>query len=279
MIPKPVPLVRDLVLVGGGHAHALVLRMWGMRPLPGTRLTVINPGPVAPYTGMLPGHIAGHYARDAMMIDLVRLARFAGARLILDAATGLDPAARLIHLSDRPAVPFDVASLDIGITSDLPDLPGAADNAASAKPLAAYADRWETFVAQGLAFPRVVILGGGVGGLELAMASAHRLQSLGAQPQIVVVDRAPGLLPALGKAARTAILGRAAALGVRVITGTRATAVAPRAVTLSSGEVLGSDFTLTVVSARPHGWLADTGLVLQDGFLAVVVSEVTDLRK
>ena len=57
----PLPLVQDLVLIGGGHAHALVLRMWGMNPLPGARLTVINPGPAAPYTGMLPGLIAGHY--------------------------------------------------------------------------------------------------------------------------------------------------------------------------------------------------------------------------
>ena len=73
----PVPLTRDLVFVGGGHAHALVLRKWGMNPLPGARLTLINPEPTAPYTGMLPGHIAGHYIREALEIDLMRLARFA----------------------------------------------------------------------------------------------------------------------------------------------------------------------------------------------------------
>ncbi|MFZ1348219.1 MAG: bifunctional NADH dehydrogenase FAD-containing subunit/selenide, water dikinase SelD, partial [Tabrizicola sp.] len=83
MIPA-YPQIRDLVLIGGGHAHALVLRMWGMNPLAGTRITVINPDPVAPYTGMLPGLIAGHYRREELMIDLVRLARFAGARVILD---------------------------------------------------------------------------------------------------------------------------------------------------------------------------------------------------
>ena len=59
-----IPFTRDLVLVGGGHAHALVLKFWGMKPLPGVRLTVINPEPMAPYTGMLPGYIAGHSVRD-----------------------------------------------------------------------------------------------------------------------------------------------------------------------------------------------------------------------
>ena len=98
----PFPQIRDLVLIGGGHAHALVLRMWGMDPLPGTRLTLVTPGPTAPYTGMLPGLIAGHYRREDLMIDLVRLARFAGARLILDRATGIDRAAGHIILHDRP---------------------------------------------------------------------------------------------------------------------------------------------------------------------------------
>ena len=70
MKEQGLPLTRDLVFVGGGHAHALALRSWGMKPLPGVRVTVINPGPTAPYSGMLPGHIAGHYAQADLEIDL-----------------------------------------------------------------------------------------------------------------------------------------------------------------------------------------------------------------
>ena len=99
-----LPATRDLVLIGGGHAHALVLRMWGMDPLPGARLTLISPEPVAPYTGMLPGHVAGHYRRDEMMIDLVRLARHAGARLILGARHGHRPRRAADPVPGRPAI-------------------------------------------------------------------------------------------------------------------------------------------------------------------------------
>ena len=70
-----IPLSREIVLIGGGHAHALLLREWSMKPLPGARLTVINPDATAPYTGMLPGFVAGHYNREALEIDIIKLAQ------------------------------------------------------------------------------------------------------------------------------------------------------------------------------------------------------------
>lgn len=189
------PQLRDVVLIGGGHAHALVARMWGMTPLPGARLTIINPAPAAPYTGMLPGLIAGHYARDEIMIDLIRLGSFAGARVILDRAVGIDPAARLIHLQNRPPLRYDVASLDIGIGSGLPQVTGYAEHGIAAKPLGDYAQRWEEFVARGLPAPRLVIIGAGVGGVELALASVHRLNQSGVTPKVTLLERGPRALP------------------------------------------------------------------------------------
>lgn len=123
---------RDLVLIGGGHAHALVLLDW--KPRPDLRLTLVNPKPTAPYTGMLPGHVAGHYRRAEMMIDLVDLAERAGARILLDCATGIDRQAKRVLLAGGGSLPYDVASLDVGIASDLPQVPGAEDHAVAAKP-------------------------------------------------------------------------------------------------------------------------------------------------
>jgi selenide, water dikinase len=263
------PVTRDLVLVGGGHAHALVLDMWAMAPLPGARLTVVNPGPVAPYTGMLPGLIAGHYRRDEIMIDLVRLCERAGARLILDRATGIDRAARVVHLAGRGAVPFDVLSVDIGIASDLPDLPGFAEHAVAAKPLGPYADRWQAFLDAAPPAPQVVIIGAGVGGAELALASAHRLRTSDRHPHITILDRADRALDLMGTPARRRLLAALDGAGVAVLTGAHPARIEPGAVVLADGRRLPSDFTLSVAGARPQGWLADTGLDLHGGFLAV----------
>ncbi|WP_137111760.1 selenide, water dikinase SelD [Rhodobacter sp. SY28-1] len=262
------PQIKDLVLIGGGHSHALVLRMWAMSPLPGTRLTLINPDPAAPYTGMLPGVIAGHYRREELMIDLVRLTRFAGARLILDRATGIDRDARLVHLAGRPPLPYDLAAIDIGITSDLPGAPATI----AAKPLGPYAAAWETFLTGRLPNPRITILGAGLGGVELALASSHRLQALGADAQVTLIDRADQFLPALSRNARTSLGRYLAQAGVTLRLGTAVTATDATSVTLASGETLPSDFTLTATGARPHPWLANTGLDHQDGFLLTDVT-------
>ena len=72
----------DIVLLGVGHTNAHVLRMWKMGPIPGARLTCVSNYPVATYSGMLPGTLAGLYPPERMEIDLVRLCAAAGARLI-----------------------------------------------------------------------------------------------------------------------------------------------------------------------------------------------------
>ncbi len=141
-----LPATHDIVLIGGGHTHALVLRRWGLDPLAGARLTLVNPGPTAPYTGMLPGFVAGHYRRDDLEIDLVRLARFSGARLILGRATAIDRAANEIAIEDEfigsRTIGYDVASLDIGIHSDMAEIPGFAEHGVPAKPLGRFAEAW-----------------------------------------------------------------------------------------------------------------------------------------
>ncbi|MDX8347838.1 selenide, water dikinase SelD [Cognatiyoonia sp. IB215446] len=259
------PLTRDLVLIGGGHTHALVLQQWGMNPLPGVRLTVINPGPTAPYSGMLPGFVAGHYGRDELDIDLVRLARFAGARLINGYATTLDPVSKTITVPERPAIAYDVASVDVGITSSMPDLPGFAAHAIPAKPLGAFATRWATF-RERAKNPQIVIIGGGVAGAELAMAMAYALQGKGAQ--IRLIDRSR-VLTALGYKARQKMLAALAAEQVEIIEDAEVSEIFPEGVVLNDGRVIHSDFTTGAAGAKPHDWIARTGLELHEGFISV----------
>lgn len=262
-----IPLVKDLVFVGGGHTHALVLRKWGMRPVPGVRLTLINPGPTAPYTGMLPGHIAGHYDRDALDIDLVRLARFAGARVILGAVDLIDPVARRVSVPGRPPIAYDLLSIDIGITSDMAVLRGFAEHGVPAKPLAGFADRWADFCRRdGPA--RIAVIGGGVAGVELALACAHRLVQLGRKADLALIDRGAVLDRATPRA-KARLMSAMAAAGISLFENAAPAEVTDDAVILQDGRTVPADLAIGAAGAVPHPWLAGCGMAMVGGYMAV----------
>ncbi|EAR52922.1 selenide, water dikinase, putative [Oceanicola granulosus HTCC2516] len=261
-----VPLTRDLVLIGGGHTHALVLRAFGMRPLPGVRLTLIDPAAAAAYSGMLPGFVAGHYRRDQLDIDLVRLARFAGARVILGRAEAIDRGARTVTVAGRPPVAYDVCSIDIGITSEMPDLPGFAEHAVPAKPLGRFASAWEAF-RRGAERPRVAVVGGGVAGAELAMAVAHALRRRRAEVRLV--DRGE-VLDSFAPPVRARLLRALEENIVEVVEDADIAEVTAEGLRLVTGEMLAADFVIGAAGARPYPWLAETGLELTHGYVAVL---------
>ncbi len=201
---QSAPIAQDLVLVGGGHAHVHVLKRFGMRPAPGVRLTLITRDIETPYSGMLPGYVAGLYSFAECHIDLLRLARFAGARLIHDEAIGLDRTGRQMLCDAHPPIRYDLLSLDIGSTPRLGDVPGAAEHTVSVKPIDQFGERWEALLerARDLGHLRLALVGGGAGGVELALSAQHRLaELLKAPPEVTLVTR-EGLLPSHNKRVR-----------------------------------------------------------------------------
>ncbi len=267
-----IPLSREIVLIGGGHAHALLLREWGMKPLPGARLTVINPDATAPYTGMLPGFVAGHYNREALEIDIINLARFAGARVILGWVTAIDREAKRLTIPGRPDVAYDIASVDIGITSNMPSLPGFTEHGIAAKPLGPFAARWQAHL-DGTAGPAVVI-GGGVAGVELALAMQHALKARGA----VSVVEAKKALQGIGESTRNRLMAALNDMDIALYEDTTVVEVQADSVTLSDGQTLPAALTVGAAGAKPFPWLEETGLDLTDGFITVdeTLRSITD---
>ncbi len=157
--------MKRLLLLGGGHAHALVLRELRNKPLPGVEVTLATEFPVHTYSGMLPGLIAGHYQESGLQIDLARLARESGAILVLDRAAALDPNRRSVHLESGAKLPYDLLSLNLG------SVPAGAPPGLGAKPFETFIARWNS---EGMKAKRIAVVGGGAAGVELAMAMRHR---------------------------------------------------------------------------------------------------------
>ena len=138
--------MKKLVIVGGGHAHVEVLREFGLRKLSGVDITVVSPDRRTPYSGMLPGLVAGHYTVEQCHIDLQSLAAYAGARLVTLEARTLDAARRVLTLSDGGTLDYDVASINTGSVPLAQTLPGVAQHAIPVKPVAGFLQAWEALI-------------------------------------------------------------------------------------------------------------------------------------
>jgi selenide, water dikinase len=274
------PVVKDLVLVGGGHSHLAVLKRFGMRPLRGVRLTLIARDVHTPYSGMLPGYIAGHYGFDDCHIDLRPLVRFAGARLLHDEAIGLDLENRRVLCARHPPVAYDLVSLNIGSRPSA-EAPGAAEHAIAVKPVDRFLERWQA-IAQWIAATgapggfRFAVVGGGAGGVELTLATQYRLgrllaeQGSRAQVEFHLVTDAPVILPTHNRGVRERFERVLRERGVRVHTASPVVQVLPRQLICADGLQLDADAILWVTHAAPAPWLAASGLTPDErGFVKV----------
>ena len=273
-------IVKDLVLIGGGHSHVIVLKKFGMSPLPGVRLTVIARDLHTPYSGMLPGFLAGHYEFDEAHIDLRPLCQFAGARLYHDEATLLDLEAKQVICKGRPAVPYDVLSVNIGSTPGFNGISGAEKFTTPVKPINNFVDRWQLLVERVLDSPgphRIGVVGAGAGGTELLLAVQHRLGNLLTERghgtdslELHLFSKSDTILPNFGAGMRRRFERHLTARGVHVHTGAEAAKVAAGRITTAGGKTIELDEILWVTAAGAPSWLRQSGLQVDEaGFIQV----------
>ncbi|MEB3356780.1 MAG: selenide, water dikinase SelD [Synechococcales bacterium] len=293
--PNP-EITQDLVLVGGGHSHAIALKKWGMNPIPGVRLTLVTDVYHTPYSGMLPGYVAGLYTFDQCHIDLRPLSRFAGARLVCDRAIHIDLTKNQLHCAHHPPIGFDLLSLDIGSTPSTVTVPGAQEYAIPVKPISQYLNYWEQVVADVTQAPqrpfRLGVVGGGAGGVELALSAQARLQRLYRQTdqladhlEIHLFHRGAEILPERHPRLRDLMSRLMACRGIHLHLGETVAAIEPMAngaeltqetgdeaywVRCESGLTVGCDRVFWVTQASAAPWLAQSGLDTDDrGFVTV----------
>ena len=274
------PVQRDIVLVGGGHSHVVALREFGINPLPGARLTLICTDVDTPYSGMLPGYVAGHYDFDEVHIDLGRLAMFAGARLIQAEVTGIDRARRMVVMRSRPPLPYDRLSINIGSTPDWSKVRGAREHVIPVKPIFQFDQRWRALLERVRQQPGPVtlaVVGAGAGGVELALAMQYRLRHelrlLGRDPDALrmhLFSAGADILPTHNAGVRRRFDKVLQERHLQVHRHAAVQQVTAGRLHTAGGESVDADEIVWVTRAGGAGWLRDTGLALDDeGFVLV----------
>ncbi len=283
------PILRDIVLVGGGHSHVIVLKMFGMNPWPGVRLTLICTDTHTPYSGMLPGYIAGHYSYDQVHIDLGRLCAFAGARLFRDEVIGLDRDHKKVLCRNRPPVAYDAVSINIGSTPHVASVAGAQAHSVPVKPIHQFNQRWLGLLERVKSHAgdiTIATVGAGAGGVELTLAMQYRLRNeliaQGRDPNQLhfhLLTDAPHILPTHNHTVRRRFEQVLAERDVTVHCNAAVTRLEKNTLFTAGGDIVCADEIMWVTQASGATWLEQTGLSLDArGFIEVneYLQSITD---
>lgn len=275
------PVVKDLVLIGGGHTHAIALRIFGMKPMPGVRLTLITETTYTPYSGMLPGHVAGLYDFDQCHIDLRPLAQFAQAQLLIDRAIALDLENNRVVSANHPDVGFDLLSIDIGSTPASHSVPGAPEHSIPAKPVADFLMKWQQLIDRVAHAPDqplcLGIVGGGAGGVELSLAMQYRLHQIlnaARQPvtnlEIHLFHRSSDLIPSGNRYISRRFYEVLLQRGIQLHLNQTVCEVQPHQVICESGLTVECDRIFWVTWASAPDWPRAAGLATDPkGFIQI----------
>ena len=263
----------SLVLVGAGHSNIALIRRFAMDPLEGVLLVVINPESTAPYSGMLPGFLAGQYIADELFIDVAALCKQAGARFIRGSLKRVDAATKTLTIrhqaltnSQELCIPYDYAVLNTGAAP--------ADSFPSTHPGCYYVKPIRKLL---IDLPRIdermrggnrsmVIAGGGAAGIELAFAFRARY---GSDAAITLVSRRSidhdNALSAGASVIRRALEKKR----ITLLESVEVTEAIVEEVLLSNGRSVAAHVVCVATPVRAPSWIERSGLAGKDGFLTV----------
>lgn len=244
--------MKRLVLVGGGLVHLEVLRRLARRPFPDTEVVLISDRARSVYAGMLPGVVAGHYPVEAMTVDAAGLAAAAGARFLHGAVRGLDLDACEVVLGDDTRLAFTHVSVNTGAWAR-PIAARSLCETLSIKPAPTFVRHLTAWEAHASADSPVAVIGGGVSGIEMGFALAHRWRGRRAPPALI--ERSGAALDRVPAAARNRVRDHLRRAGI----------------TVHREETdLDLRFAVNAAGAVAPDWLSQTGLARNDlGYLAI----------
>ena len=264
---------KNLLLIGGGHSHVEVIRRWGLAPEPGVAVTLISPDRHTPYSGMLPGHIAGHYSFEDCHIDLDAVCAQAGVTRIGTSAGEIDFAARIARCGDGSGQFFDVLSIDTGSTPVLASVPGADRYGIAVKPVAQFLEHWSQLREAAQTAPRplhVIVVGAGAAGVEVVLAMQHRITADNGRATFTLIGDGPTVLGAHPHGVQQKFTALLQAQGINVRLDTVVERASPGKLFLRGGETLAFDEVVWVTGAAAPAWPRASGLQTDAaGFIAV----------
>jgi len=259
-------LHRNVVLLGAGHAHLYVAQHAREFHREGVRVTLVDPGYFW-YSGMGTGMLGGMYGADEDRIDPEWLVKSNGGFFVQDHAVGLDRRNREVRLGSGRTVPYDVVSLNVGSeinwNGNLPNQP----NVWTVKPIEQLwrlRQELEQRLSDHSVCPRIVVIGGGPTGCEIAANLCALVERVGASAHVAIMSRSSRIAqryrPAVSRTLATLLTRR----GVTLALGSPVERVEASHVVSENGERHPFEMAVLATGLRPSRTVDQLGLATGD---------------
>jgi pyridine nucleotide-disulfide oxidoreductase family protein len=266
----------NLVFIGGGHSHAIALKLWGKKPVLGVKVTLISDVKNTPYSGMLPGYLGGYYNYEQTHINLEKLAKFARINLIIDSVIDIDPHKKNITCKSGKRIDFDLVSIDIGSTPKNSDIHGANLSTIPAKPVNLLLEKWQEILNEAEQnkdkLLTLNIIGGGAGGVELAMNIYRKLSNILALDKLKInlIHKREKILSNQNEWASNKLTEILKSKNINLYFNTIVKAVNKDNIITESGLKIPADHHFLVTQASAPLWLKHSSISSdQDGFILI----------
>ena len=235
-------------------------------------MTVIDPRPIHSYVPLAHEVTGGVRDADALRFDAAGFCRAIGAEWIQGAVSTLDRERRVIGLADGRSVPYDRVVIAIGSVPNLPETFARSPAVIPAKfvdDAAALRRRLHVLRVSGASVLRVVVVGGGVTGVEWSAELASGRVD-GSRVATALVSDTSRLLPTFARSVSRRAATVLSSSGVELLLGRHATGLSRDHVLLEGGTSVPCDVVVWAGGVRPHPVVATFGLpVTADGHLIV----------
>ncbi|MGK0443036.1 MAG: selenide,water dikinase [Pseudohongiellaceae bacterium] len=266
-----------LLLVGAGHSHLMVLRYLIKHPIPRLKIQVISQTNYIPYSGMIPGLIAGHYEWQECHIKLPQLCQKAGVELLIGKIDDVDTENKTVSGPGIAPQSYNWLSLNIGSQSHLDNIKGAKYQGIAAKPIEDFLNKWQHLtkkICNHKSNYKIAIVGGGAASFELALAVQYqlkkRLPATAPEPKFILIVPAKQVLPShkpwISKQAQKILRRRK----IKLHTNSVVTEAHHYGVNLKNGESISANTVIWATQAGCPSWIKNTSISCNEqGFIRV----------
>jgi NADH dehydrogenase FAD-containing subunit len=263
---------KQLLLIGGGHAHMVALAHLQDFVDKGFAVTVIQPAEHHYYSGMGPGMLGGTYRPEEIRFATRRQVESKGGRFILGKAYRIDPNKQVVFLEgSEEEIAYDVLSCNAGSYVPRETINGDFPNVFTPKPIEELLlAKQKILDLAGTGKIRVAVIGSGPSAIEIA-GNVHQLCARqGVTIPAIQLFGGKNFMARQPPRVRRLVREILVRKGIEILEAGHVRRVDQERIILENGREYPADITFAAVGVKPSQIFARSGLAIgPDGGLQV----------